>query len=239
MNKLTKLTFLAFLLVFMASSCSKEDSQPFDDSNTGIVAVNSELGDLLLRTADHMNTSSIDCIDLGYPLTFFIYNSNQQQTGTHTVGNDGELLAFLLSLQPGTYIALQFPINVVLQNGTTVEVNNNSELETLISYCSSNGGGFPSNFETILTSGSWFVTYFFDDVDETQDFAGYEFTFATDNTAQAVGTSNTVDGTWSLTNSNTPDLNLFFGTNDPFDELDEDWDIIEATQDIIKLKRSE
>src|SRR5690606_687864 len=178
----------------------------------------------------------IDCIDLVYPLTFFIYNSNQQQTGTQTVGNDGELLALLLSLDPGTYIALQFPINVVLQNGTIVEVNNNSELVTLISDCSSNGGGFPSNFETILTSGSWFVTYFFDDVDETQDFAGYEFTFATDNTAQAVGTSNTVDGTWSLTNSNTPDLNLFFGTNDPFDELDEDWDIIEAAQDIIKLK---
>ena len=236
MDKLTKFTFLAFLLIFMASSCTKEDSQPFDDSNTEMITVNSELGDLLLRTTDGNNTSSIDCIDLVYPLTFFIYNSNQQQTGTQTVGNDGELLALLLSLDPGTYIALQFPINVVLQNGTIVEVNSNAELVTLISGCSSNGGGYPSNFETILTSGSWFVTYFFDDVDETSDFAGYEFTFAADNTAQSVGISNTVDGTWSLTGSNTPDLNLFFGTNAPFDELDEDWDIIEATQDIIKLK---
>src|SRR5690606_26689959 len=236
MDKLTKFTFLAFLLIFMASSCTKEDSQPFDDSNTEMITVNSELGDLLLRTTDGNNTSSIDCIDLVYPLTFFIYNSNQQQTGTQTVGNDGELLALLLSLDPGTYIALQFPINVVLQNGTIVEVNSNAELVTLISGCSSNGGGYPSDFETILTSGSWFVTYFFDDVDETSDFAGYEFTFAADNTAQSVGISNTVDGTWSLTGSNTPDLNLFFGTNAPFDELDEDWDIIEATQDIIKLK---
>jgi len=236
MDKLTKFTFLAFLLIFMASSCTKEDSQPFDDSNTEMITVNSELGDLLLRTTDGNNTSSIDCIDLVYPLTFFIYNSNQQQTGTQTVGNDGELLALLLSLDPGTYIALQFPINVVLQNGIIVEVNSNAELVTLISGCSSNGGGYPSNFETILTSGSWFVTYFFDDVDETSDFAGYEFTFAADNTAQSVGISNTIDGTWSLTGSNTPDLNLFFGTNAPFDELDEDWDIIEATQDIIKLK---
>ncbi|CAM3303590.1 hypothetical protein [Aequorivita lipolytica] len=236
MNKLTKFTFLACLLIFLVSSCTKEDSQPFDDSNTDLVAVNSELGDLLLRTSDNNNTSSIDCIDLVYPLTFFIYNSNQQQTGTQTVGNDGELLAFLLSLEPGTYIALQFPISVVLQDGTIVQVNSNAELVTLISDCSSNGGGFPSDFETILTSGSWFVTYFFDDVDETSDFAGYEFTFGTDNTARAVSTSNMVDGTWSLTNSNTPDLNLFFGTNDPFDELDEDWDIIEATPDIIKLK---
>ncbi|HLT49328.1 MAG TPA: hypothetical protein VKZ90_02670, partial [Aequorivita sp.] len=128
MNKLTKFTFLAYLLIFLVSSCTTEDSQPFDDSDTNMVTVNSELGDLLLRTSDNNNTSSIDCIDLVYPLTFFIYNSDQQQTGTQTVGNDGELLALLLSLDPGTYIALQFPINVVLQDGTVVEVNSNAEL---------------------------------------------------------------------------------------------------------------
>lgn len=236
MNKLTKFIFLACFLISLVSSCSKEDSQPFDDSNTEMVAVNSELGDLLLRTTDGNNTTSIDCIDLVYPLTFFIYNSNQQQTGTQTVANDGELLALLLSLEPGTYIAIQFPISVVLKDGTIVEVNSNAELVTLISGCSSNNGGLPSGFEAILTSGSWFVTYFFDDKDETSDFAGYEFTFNTDNTAKAVSSANTVNGTWSLTNSNTPDLNLFFGNTSPFDELDEDWDIIEATQDIIKLK---
>lgn len=236
MNKLAKFTFLAYLLLFLVSACTTEDSQPFDDADTNMVTVNSELGNLLLRTSDVNNTSSIDCIDLVYPLTFFIYNSDQQQTGTQTVGNDGELLALLLSLDPGTYIALQFPISVVLQDGTIVQVNSNAELVTLISDCSSNGGGFPSDFETILTTGSWFVTYFFDDQDETGDFASYEFTFNADNTAQAVGTANSVNGTWSLTNSNTPDLNLFFGNTAPFDELDEDWDIIEATQDIIKLK---
>ncbi len=236
MNKLTKFTFLACLLIFLASSCTKEDSQPFDDSNPDIVAVNSELGDLLLRTSDSNSSTSIDCIDLVYPLTFFIYNSDQQQTGSQTVGNDGELLVLLISLENGTYIALQFPVSVILQDGSTVQVNSNAELITLISGCTSNGGGFPSDFETLLTTGSWFVTYYFNDTDETSDFAGYEFTFATGNTAQAVSASNTVNGTWSLTNSNTPDLNLFFGTNAPFDELDEDWDIVEATQDIIKLK---
>ena len=188
MNNLTKFTFLAYLIIFLVSSCTTEDSQPFDDSNTNMVTVNSELGDLLLRTSDGNNNSSIDCIDLVYPLTFFIYNSNQQQTGTQTVGNDGELLALLLSLDPGAYIALQFPINVILQDGTTVEVNSNAQLVTLISDCSSNGGGFPSDFETLLTTGSWFVTYFFDDQDETSDFAGYEFTFNADHTAQAIST---------------------------------------------------
>lgn len=236
MNKLRSLSVLFCLLIFLVSSCTQDESQPSGDTDPNIVAVDSELGNLLLRTSDNNGTTSIDCIDFVYPLTFFIYNSNQQQTGTATVNSDGELLALLLSLENGTYLALQFPITVVLKDGTSMHVNNNAELVTLITDCVSNGGGFPPDFESILTSGSWYVTYFFDNEDETIDFAGYEFTFATNNTAQAVSTSNTINGTWSLTNSNTPDLNLFFGNTDPFDELDEDWDIIEATQDIIKLK---
>jgi hypothetical protein len=237
MNKLINLSVSVFLLLFMASSCTKDDSQPSEAPSTNSVKVDSELGGLLQRTSNNNSNDPIDCIDFVYPITFFIYDSNQQQTGTQTVNSDAELLAFLLSLDGETYIEIEFPISVVLQDGTTVEVNSNVELVTLITDCSSNGGnGVPGDFVNILTSGSWYVTYFFDDEDETSDFAGYEFTFATDNTAQAANGSNTVEGTWSLTNSNTPDLNLFFGTADPFDELDEDWDIIEATQDIIKLK---
>ncbi|MBT0607390.1 hypothetical protein [Aequorivita echinoideorum] len=236
MNKLAKFALVAYLLLFLVSSCSEDDSTPFDDSNTDLVSVDSELGNLLLRTSDDNNSASIDCIDLAYPITFFIYNSNQQQTGTQTIANDGELLSLLLSLEPGTFIALQFPVNVIQQDGTIVQVNSNAELATLISSCGSNGGGYTTDFETILTSGSWFVTYFFDDQDETNDFAGYEFTFNTNNTAIAAGTSINVNGTWNLTGSSIPDLILFFGNNSPFDELDEDWDIIEATPDIIKLK---
>lgn len=236
MNRLIKLSVFICLTLLVANACSEDDAPIVENPDTSIIAVDSELGNLLLRTTDGNNTSSIDCIDLVYPVTFFIYNSNQQQTGTQTVGSDAELLTLLLSLENGTYIALQFPISVVLQDGTIVEVNNNAELITLISDCASNGGGIPSDFETILTTGSWFVTYFFDDEDETDNFVGYEFTFAPDNTAQAENSTNTVSGTWQLTPSTTPDLILFFGNSDPFDELDEDWDIIEATQDIIKLK---
>lgn len=237
MNKLISFSVSVFLLLVMASSCTKDDPQPAGEPNTNSVQVDSELGDLLERTSNNNSNDPIDCIDFVYPITFFIYDSNQQQTGTQTVNNDTELLTFLLSLDGNTYIEIDFPINVVLQDGTVVEVNGNAELVALIMDCASNGGnGVPGDFVDILTSGSWFVTYFFDDEDETGDFAGYEFTFATDNSAQATNGTNTIGGTWNLTNSNTPDLNLYFGEADPFDELDEDWDIIEATQDIIKLK---
>lgn len=237
MKRLTNISVLVGLFLLLATSCSKEDDQPTSDPNSNTVEVDSEFSNLLIRTSDQNNNEPIDCLDFVYPINFFIYNSSQEQIGAQTVNNDTELLSFLLSLESGTYIEIDFPINVILKDGSAVEVNSNTELVTLITDCSSNGGNtIPNDFESILTSGSWYVTYFFDDEDETSDFGGYEFTFATDNSAQATNGTNTINGNWNLTTSSTPDLELFFGNNDPFDELDEDWDIIEATQDIIKLK---
>ena len=237
MKKLTKISFYILLCVgFVLTSCSEEEL-PLED-NGEVVAVDSQLTNLMVRTSSENNApDSIDCIDFVYPISFFIYDANNQQTGTQTVNSDVELFLFLSGLTPGSTVAIDFPISVILQDGSIVEVNSNTELATLISNCASGGGNqVPSNLEDILTTGSWFVTYFFDDVEETSNYAGYEFNFNTDNTALANNGTNNVNGTWSLTGSSTPDLNLFFGTTNPFDELDEDWDIIEATNDIIRLK---
>ncbi|WP_339702207.1 hypothetical protein [uncultured Marixanthomonas sp.] len=234
-KKILVMAFVAF--AFAVSSCSEDDSTPSDPTNSEAIEQDSELANLIQRTSDNNNSDSIDCIDFVYPLNFFIYNSDNEQTGTQTVNSDSELLSFLLSLESGTYIELDYPISVVLKDGTVVEVNSNVELLTLITNCTSNGDDdIPTDFVDNLTSDSWYVTYFFDDTDETSDFDGYEFTFATDSTAQAVNGAIIVDGTWDLTSGSTPDLELFFGNDDPFDELDEDWDIIEATSEIIKLK---
>ncbi len=89
-----------------------------------------------------------------------------------------------------------------------------------------------------LTSGDWYVTYFFDDTDETADFADYVFNFASDNTATATDMSGTTNGSWSTTSGDDTELglNLNFGTGIPLDELADDWDVLEVTNDIIRLK---
>lgn len=183
--------------------------------------------------------SEIDCVDFVYPIDFFVFNSSTEQTQTITINNDAELYLFLFSLDENDIVSIRFPISVILQDGSTIEVANNQELEDLLTNANcddSDDDGGVSDFEENLTTGSWYVTYFFDDFDETSDFEGYQFSFATNNTAQATNGSNTVNGTWNVTSSSTPDLKLFFGNNDPFDELDEDWEILEATSEIIRLK---
>jgi hypothetical protein len=210
-----------------------------EDYTEVVVNSQAELDALIAACENSGGDDSISCLDFEYPITFFIFDNNQQQTGTVTVNNDFELYTFLSGLDDDDYFTIDYPVNVILEDGSVVSVNNNTELEQLIENCENSSGGDPIDptiFEQNLTTGVWYVTYFFDDFDETSNYNGYEFTFATDNTAQATNGTNTVPGTWMFEGGSTPDLTLFFGTSTPFDELGDDWDILEATNDIIRLR---
>jgi hypothetical protein len=184
-------------------------------------------------------SQEITCVDLVYPITFFTFDSSQQQTDSVIIGNDVELYLFLQGLDSSDIISIDFPISMVLSDGTVQQINNNEELTTAITTCVNDPGTDPIDpalFEQDLTTGVWYVTYFFDDYDETNSFNGNEFSFALDHTAQAVNGGTTTNGTWNFIDGSTPKLDLFFGLVSPYDELDEDWEILEATTDIIRLK---
>ncbi|MEZ4858935.1 MAG: hypothetical protein R2781_09010 [Flavobacteriaceae bacterium] len=180
------------------------------------------------------------CVDFVYPITCFVYNNNNEQTGTITLNSANEWFEYLFYLEEGIYIAIDYPMSLIV-NGQTVVVNSNVELTNAISQadCSNNGGNNtnPTDFENFLTTGVWYVTYFFDDYDETSDFASYEFSFDVDGSAAATNTSGSNPGTWDYyEDSGVAKVDLFFGTTSPLDEIDEDWEILEATNDIIRLK---
>lgn len=98
-------------------------------------------------------------------------------------------------------------------------------------------------------AGQWQITYFFDtDSDETADFAGYVFTFASDGTVIAEKDGTQVPGSWSVTDdsddltddspdddSDDVDFNLSFVSPASFAELTDDWDILEYSDTRIKL----
>lgn len=90
----------------------------------------------------------------------------------------------------------------------------------------------------VLNQGKWYVSYFWDkDHEETNDFSGYEFTFD-DGTITATNGSNTVTGTYTDGSDNsTPKFIIHMNSGtEPFDELDDDWHVIEKTNTLIKLK---
>lgn len=103
----------------------------------------------------------------------------------------------------------------------------------------------------IAQNGDWRVTLFNDSGEnETSDFNGYTFNFNTDGSLVATNGSNTVTGTWSVTDDSSnsssdddgnstddDDFNIFFpvpDTND-FEDLNDDWDIISVSDTKIEL----
>ncbi|MCW5520949.1 hypothetical protein J1N09_13955 [Aureitalea sp. L0-47] len=98
----------------------------------------------------------------------------------------------------------------------------------------------------VAQSGSWRISYFWDsNKDETSNFTGYVFNFNSDGTLVATRNNDTVNGTWSVTDSssssssssNDVDFNIFFNVpqSSDFEDLNDDWDIVSVTNTMIEL----
>jgi len=98
----------------------------------------------------------------------------------------------------------------------------------------------PSDSSTseIVGQGTWKITLFNDSGnEETQNFAGYNFTFNTNGTIAAVKNTSTVDGIWNTgVDDSQNKLLLDFGSTVQFSELNEDWVILGQTVSKIRLE---
>ena len=104
-----------------------------------------------------------------------------------------------------------------------------------------------TELQSVALQGQWRITYFFDtDKEETDHFTGYVFTFGTDGTVSASNGTMEVTGTWSVTDdsssfddspddSSDVDFNLLFLTPADFEELSDDWDILQYNASRIEL----
>jgi hypothetical protein len=112
---------------------------------------------------------------------------------------------------------------------------------------STNNSAEITQIKTNAQSGTWQITSFIDSgIDETNHFTGYSFTFNSNGTLTASNGSNTVSGTWSVTDSNNSnddsnsssdiDFNIFFASPANFnDDLTEDWEIVTRSDSKIEL----
>ena len=104
-----------------------------------------------------------------------------------------------------------------------------------------------NNIKNTVTSENWQITSFIDSgVDETNDYAGYNFNFNANGTLAVVNLNEIINGTWSITDdsnsdddsndSNDIDFNIFFSSPVNFnDDLTDDWDIVSYSATKIEL----
>ncbi len=94
------------------------------------------------------------------------------------------------------------------------------------------------NTKEIINEGEWKVTYFEDNGEnETYYFDGYVFTFNDNGTVVAVNGSQSVSGSWSVKKDDGHvELDLTFPATANFDELDDDWHVVEQTTSKVVLE---
>ncbi|MGS2725363.1 hypothetical protein ACU8DI_02050 [Psychroserpens sp. BH13MA-6] len=242
---------LANAIEMADDTCDEDDDNDFDDDD----CENCTTNDLEMVFADcsewwvdklERNDDDLEDNYVGYAFVFnndgtiLVTQGANTYNGTWVASGTGNNISVVINVTGLADFNDNWNLHEIQQEPGEVKVDLRIGDDRLRfeSDCSSNGSIDDSALVSALTNGDWYVTYFFDDTDETSDFADFVFNFASDNTATATDTNGTTNGSWSTTSGDDTELglNLNFGTGIPLDELADDWDVLEVTNDIIRLK---
>jgi len=105
-----------------------------------------------------------------------------------------------------------------------------------VSSCKKDDNSSPAINSTVQ-EGKWKITLYSDNGNDEKDhYTNFEFQFNPDGTLTAVKTGSTVNGTWSNGNDDSQQKLVLNFTTPPFDELNDDWHILEQNSSLIKLE---
>lgn len=75
----------------------------------------------------------IECIDFQYPISFSVYDVDFQVINVVDIANDRELFRFIKRVRNAeVFASINFPVTMLLADGTEIVVNNNEELQRAI-----------------------------------------------------------------------------------------------------------
>lgn len=115
---------------------------------------------------------------------------------------------------------------------------------TAFGSCNKDDDATQTTIENNIQSGTWKIVKFVDSgTDETNHFSGYDFTFMSSGVLKASNGTQSYEGTWSITDSNSDDdsqddldFNINFNLSNDFEDLNDDWDFISHSSAVIELK---
>lgn len=227
-----------------------------DDSNTNISLNDLEalLLECLWKIDDlEINDEDLDDLYEGYLIDF------QENNLALVTSPEGTIFNGTWSLnETSTSVKLNLEINGVpdLNNSSWIlrevdDDNDDDEIEVkfrhiedilkLEQVCIATNNEETQNFQNLLTSGEWFVAlYIDDDDDETSDYQNLIFVFNSNGLVEVSNNQTTIQtGSWSAFVNSQGQLKLvlsFSDDDDLFDELDEDWNVVQTTDNTISLE---
>ncbi|MGV9003646.1 hypothetical protein [Flavobacterium sp.] len=211
----------------------------YPDFHEVSVANQTQFAAILAGCGNDSGFKEIECIDFDFPFSINVYNSNNQVASSISIKNNIQLYNFIQNVTEGVIIGIAFPITITESNGDNHVINSNLQLETEINDSINDCGTttpIPLILSDVLTSGSWYVSYFYDSSDETNHYNGYVFNFNTNGFSFAVKNTNTINGTWQIhTETNYQKIEFHFDGS-VLEEIEKDWKVIEFTNTVIRLK---
>jgi len=177
----------------------------------------------------------IECLDFQYPINVSIFNTTTEQIDRITIANDRQMHEFIEDLDEDDIANIDFPISIILLDGTEIIINSLEELEIDIDNAKDdcdedddydyndddNNNLSEQEFTNLLTSCSWKVDELEINDQDLENFKNYALTFNPDGTVAAELDSNSSGGTWSVSSDNNG-LRLTL-TMDSLTEFNNNW----------------
>ena len=183
----------------------------------------------------------IECIDFVYPITASVFNSNNEVIATVTFTSDFDLYEFIDDIDEDDLVSFNFPISIVLSDGSELVINNFNELEEAIDNyeddCDEDDdydyndddcdNCTPDQLEDVLTAcPDWYIDGLErNDEDLEDNYIGYLFNFFEDNTVTVSWDNDTASGTWSVSGTGN-DMTVTFDIPG-FDAINDTWNLQE------------
>ena len=153
----------------------------------------------------------IECIDFQYPISFSVYDTQFQVIDVVTIENDRQLFKFIYRVKQGeVFASLNFPVTMVLADGSTIEVHNNQELQSTINEAKDacdeddNNDYHDHDFtkerlDSLLMTCPWIVHEIERNEDDlTEVYREYAIVFHDDNVVKVrTRSGDMLTGTWS------------------------------------------
>ncbi len=194
---------------------------------------------------ENVADDDIECLDVQYPITASIFNPTTEVFDNLSISNDWQLYHFIDDLKDDDVVNINFPINVVLADGTLRSIGSLTELEEVIDdakdscdedddfdYNDDDCDNCTTNQLVDVLTGctNWTVDKLErNDQDLEDTYDGYQFNFAADGTLTAANNGNSFSGTWESSGSGN---SISVALNIPnLSDFNANWNLHEIVQD--------
>lgn len=170
----------------------------------------------------------IECLDFIYPISLSKYNSESQLTQNVKIENDEQFYKLIDDLDDNDIVVINFPISVILFDGTEKRIESMNMLENVIEdvkdLCDEDDDNdyddddctdcSEEQISQLLKTCAWTIDNLdINGVEKTEQYTNYTFSFLGEGVLKVIYDGNEIFGTWIVsTSDNSIFLNINFET---------------------------